>query len=758
MAVEVNDLDPDEDGNAPPDPSDQDLIREALDNWDDTNAREEKMRAEYNRCQRFLALDQWPENAATDRGSQPTLTMDQLNPIVAQIVNDWRRNRLGIKIAPADQAGDEGTALMISGRIKNIEYLSRAHVAYDQAFDNMVGGNRGFIGAITKRLPGSMKQELAIRYWPDSNCIYFDPYAKEVDNSDVNVVDVRDQMSVKSFIARFGPGHDTDFSGWGSDFTNWVAADGKGAVVAEHWKLILKPRKIQLLNKPIRIIRDGQPLETDTVWSNEWKPRQYQGVSVVVQDGIRQEDDDPERKVMQYIMTAKEILDRTRWLGSVIPIVPMWGRERWVKGVRYLFGAISGVLDAQVSLNFAESLVAGELGTTSHTEWIGAVGQFKSQWQAWQASNVKRFNTLEYDLITVGDKMAPPPQRQNHEPQIMAAVTAAQRQQENIRLGTGMNKSSLGIGDSKAVSGIAKKTEIAEGDNATFNYPDNGSRALDTLGNICVEVDGKLHSGPELLQIMTPDDKQQTVLVNAKMGDPGMPKDQKQEYWLNRGKYQVRVGASPSHQTMREERQQFLTEIYTESSDQAKSIILPKMVAGMDFEGARELADELTPPELRKGPDGEPPMPPEAAQKLQQATQENQILKDELQKLTFEKAAKTQELEARKEMNAENNLTKLEIAEQSTRLGFLEQELQTIKHQLELKAGMAAQEHAGAMATMDQDHQRTMQEGAQGHQQQLQAGQQGYDAQQAQLQREAQAQSEAQAREDALRQQNQGAE
>src|SRR5262245_33482268 len=94
---------------------------------------ESDIRDERKRCAAFLALDQWDETMRTQRGNRPTLTIDQLRKYKKQVVNDWRRNRLGIKISPADALGSKEMAELIEGDIRQSEYISKAHIAYDWA-------------------------------------------------------------------------------------------------------------------------------------------------------------------------------------------------------------------------------------------------------------------------------------------------------------------------------------------------------------------------------------------------------------------------------------------------------------------------------------------------------------------------------------------------------------------------------------------------------------------------------------------------
>lgn len=732
-----------------PELSDADILNQARKEFAIADKAESEIREEYNRCMRFVALDQYPPTgpASADQRTAaglPSLVVDNLGPICDQIINDWIRNRMGIIIGPGDAVATEATAKILSGYVRNVEYLSRGRLHYDQAFKNMVRGNRGVIGVLTRRKPGTFKQELYIRGFKDSNAVYFDPFAKEIDLTDMDFAFVRDIRGQTEF-KHLHPGDEieTDFADWGEDFSDWVRDDG--VIVAEYWKVIVKMRKIQQLTKAIRITRGNRIISTDVVYKDEYKklPRGVEVATDPADGGKPMEDEEPQRKVMQYEITGRNILSRTEWLGSVIPLVPMIGREIIVEGKKKIFSAISRALDPQCQLNYAESGIAEELGTTVRAPYIGALGQFKTMSAAWKVANLQRFPFLEYDMVGVGDKLAPPPTRQAHEPQIQALALASDRAQNNIRMTTGMNKSTLGIEDYKARSGRAINALKSEGDNSTFDLPAAGSSALEVIGCIIVDVAPKIIGAAELIQILNDEEKQETVLVNAPVDHPSMPKGQDVAHLLDQGEYKVRVSAAPSHQTMREETQAILTDLFQELPEPQKVMIAAPLVREMNFNGKDGIAERLELPQYKKPADGSPAIPPEAQAVIQQGQQLVQAAQQHIQVLERERDAKVLDLENKKDIAAMNNETQLAIARiaQETKTGItaFETEIETIRHMLDtITAHMQMGQDAASQAAAQQ-HEATMQQNAQQHQQGLQESAQQASADQATQAQQAQA-------------------
>lgn len=649
------------DDQAPEDsshPDDVTLLSQAREEFKAIDLREKHIREEYDRCTSFLALQHWSESAAAARGTSiPSLTVDHLGPIVAQVKNDWIRNKVAIDIAPADEIASEETAEVLEGWVRNVQYLSQGQTHFDTAFGNMCGGNRGYVGVLMERLPGTRRMQAVIRGFPDSQAVYMG-FFKRPDQMDLDHAFYRDSMSTSEFKRQWPDAAETDFTEWGADFSDWYAKDMVS--VAEYWKLRYKPRKIHFLQRAIRFQRDGKPIESDTIYSDELRqvPQMPQGFIV-------QSDDEPKREVWQYVITGKEVLQRTLWPGKIIPIVPMWGRTVVLKGKTYLFSVISASLDSQRMVDYAESGVAEQMASTVHTPYIGATGTFKSRWQDWQKSAVKRFPFLEYDIVPLpGGGFAPPPSRQPTEPEIGAYLAASDHAAQNVRLTSGINKSSLGIDDSQAKSGIAKKLDVAEGDNSTYDFHASGARALEVVGNILVDIAPKLVTDGEIVQILDDQDKQKSVLVGADVANaPNAPKGQDVSHFLDRGEYRVRVSAAPSHQTMREETQSKLAELYAELPPGQKEALTAPFIRSLDINGKDELAERVELPQFQKPKDDQPAIPPEVQQLIQHGQQVKQELEAEVARLTQERDTKLLDLETKKQIAAMNNETQLAIAE-----------------------------------------------------------------------------------------------
>src|SRR5438876_3872103 len=687
--------------------TDQDIIREAQDNLTLSSLYEKEIRAESTRCMKFLALEQWEQSDLDARAGRISVAIDQIGQYLDQTLNDWRRNRLGIKVSPADSAADEETARIIDGLIRQVEYQSKAHIAYDHAFECMAGGNRGFCQITTRRRPGTFKQDIRILKIPNPDSVYDDPFYTELDTSDRTFCIKTEVMSRKTFKKRFPKAAIVDFSSASQLAPSWFP-DAESLIVAEYWRVEERMRRIQLLTKPIAIIRNNRAQVTDTVYDDEYEELP-EGVEIARNsDGELMEDEDAERIVYCYLLNGAEVLEKTRWLGQFIPIIPWYGKEIWYEGKKKLFSLISRSLDAQKGNNYAYSSLFERLGQQIRTPVMGYVGQFKTQRQAWMDAATKPVAFLEVDPLAIGDHPAPFPARADFDPRIDQTVLATSVIKDATRGTMGINTSILGQDTGKAKSGVAIKELGKEGDNATYTYPDNGGRAVELCGTMILDLIPHIYDEAEIIHIR---DEQQKVLAIAinqdiqQMQNP--PEGQQQNHFLTEGKYQVNVSAAPSHESLRKEGEEMIQTFIDLMDPQMRQKAIPVALRLSDKFGAHELADAMDPPKKKFNAQ-------QAAQQMQKMGQMVQMLTKEVHALSEEREAKTLELASQEKQTAIRVLGQIRVAEISASKDLDKAAADRDASQLEQimtqahEVGMQAEQMAGQQQTQEsqQAHER----------------------------------------------------
>lgn len=559
---------------------------------------ESAIREESKKCNAFLSLDQWDEKVKTARGARPTLVIDQLGQFVDQVVNDIRRNRVGVKVSPADGPADKETAQLLDGWIRQCEYQSKAPIAYDWSAECMVGLNRGFLKVTTRRRKGTFKQDPWIMKIANPDCVYMDPFCQESDYSDQRRTLIVDRLSHSAFRQQYPKATITDFAGYYDQVDGWITADA--ITVGEFWFVEESPRKIQRLTKTIAVVRAGKTLETDTVYDNEYEDLP-EGVEVSTNsDGSLNEDDEPLRKVWQYMLNSAEVLEKTLWPGQYIPLVPMLAKERYYEGKKRLFSLISRSLDSQQLFNYAQSSMAERLSLFPKNPVIGLTGQFKTDEKEWAAMNSTLFPYLNYDPVRLEDSSVhiTPPQRTDFDPRLDQHALVSQQQQQNIKSTMGLYGTSLGDHEGKVRSGAAERALQQEGNNATFDFVGNYGRAIEFVGKILVDLAPKILSQPDIIQIRDSQDQVIQRAINQPIAQmKNAPEGQDRDFSITDGQYAVTVSAAPSHESLRAEGAEMSMEMFKVLPPEEQVKIAPTMLRLQAWYGATELADKLDPPQ-----------------------------------------------------------------------------------------------------------------------------------------------------------------
>jgi hypothetical protein len=573
---------------------DSDILKEAQEAFTECQERESHNHISYVKDVRFARLEeQWPTNDSiadptiiadgTTRsvndtfGDDARLTINKLAPIIRQVVNDARRNKPAISVRPQDSFADPETAEIMSGLIRNIESASDADVAYDTAVDNAVSGGFGYFRINTKyACDDNWEQDIVIERVIDPLTVHGDPYSTAADSSDWNVSFVTDRMPLDTFEKKYKGAQATGFE-LGNFPAEWV--DGDEITVAEYWTRSEVRRKIVQLSDGRTISMDELKKEAENLYAAGIEP-------------IGQPRDVMSYEVRQRILTGVEVVETVKWAGKYIPIVPVYGDEIVLKGKRYFRSMIHSAIDAQRMYNYWASKTTAVVALAPRTPYIGRKGAFNGD-DNWERVNDSSIPYLEYD----GPEA---PQRQP-----FAGVPTGMMQEmmtaaEHIKAVTGMYDASLGA-RSNEISGVAIKARQQQGDNNSFHFIDNLSRAIRCGGRILLDLIPKVYNTERVVRILGEDEKERTVPLKQQvpvMDENGRPKVDGQGqaisriYDLGAGKYDLVVKAGPSFGTMREEARAEIVEVIR-SAPESASILGPMYLRNSDWPGADEAAAKL---------------------------------------------------------------------------------------------------------------------------------------------------------------------
>jgi hypothetical protein len=649
--------------------TDKDLLKDAQEQFKRAEEAEADNRKMALDDLKFARLgEQWPETVRRQREleGRPCLTINRMPSFIRQVVNDSRQNKPSIRYVPVED-GDEDTAEVMNGLIRNIEYTSNADIAYDTAIEFAVSCGMGYIRVDTDySYDDSFSQDIKILQVPNVFSVYGDPDSTSADGSDWKTAFVTDILKEEDFKRRYPDAAISSVDG--EDSLDWFGDDW--VRIAEWWTKKEVPAQLLKLANGIILLEDTYLQQKDMY--------DMLGLQVIGQR------DTTTCKIKQRIISGSDILEENDWAGKYIPIVPVYGDEVNVEGKRHFLSLIRHAKDAQQMFNYWRTASTELVALAPKAPFIGPVGAFDTDANKWATANTETHPYLEFD----GDF---PPERQPFSGVPAGALQEAMNASDDMKSIMGIYDASLGA-RSNETSGRAIMARQREGDVSTFHFIDNLSRSIRQVGRICGDLIPKIYNEERVIRVLGEDGASKQVKINGEYQD----EDGKVlMHDLSAGKYDLIVKSGPSFTSRREEAATQMMELIR-SFPAAAPVVGDLIAQNLDWPGADEIAERLKamlPPQIQNQQE----IPPEVqqmmqqgqeqmqqmGQELQQLQQENQQLKQQVQSKQADTALKGQELQQDGEIQA------AEIQLKQRELAIKEREMSLKEKQLEMEAWQA---------------------------------------------------------------------
>lgn len=594
---------------------------------------------------KFLCGDQWDSiEAQKRRNKRLMLTTDMLNAPVDQVVNSIRQNKPGPQVSPVSDA-DQDAAEVMNGLLRHIDYENNAWTAIDTAMENATGGNFGCWGVdLEYRNDRSFARKLKVREIPNANeTVFFDPAAIKKDRLDADFAFevmvltpdkykryfadskyVRENKGSGSFVRSI-----TDFFATFGDksLMNWTTEDG--IQVVKYWRIESEPDRLRYYSNGV----------------SYWDSERDKIPADITEDKTVNPRDIEHRKLRCYVSNGAEILKSYDWPIDVIPLFPVYGRERWSEGKRLLFSMIQLAKQAQQAFNFAFTGACEVLSLSTKAPWIGLLGQFKSKMAQWQKANVEPQAYLEYDEVVLGNNQTHvvPPQRNVQEPPIQAFLAFCNLCVNAIQRATSVFDPSLGKQKSDQ-SGRAIQELQEQSNEGNFHWADNLTITLTSYYKSNMRLVQAEYDSAQVAMILKPDMKStEEVYINQEFTAGIKPdgSEIRKNHRIADGEFSLVVAIGPKFDDQREADiakidtlvQHLPPELFAQCAD----IIVKLQDLGPM---GKELADRITPSQYRNPQD-----PAAAAQQLGQMAQQNKSLLALVQKLQFQLSSKQPQLD-----------------------------------------------------------------------------------------------------------------
>ncbi len=467
----------------------QNIHAEALKSFEaaENSVREEREQCVQDRRFYSIAGAQWEGALGDEFENKPKFEVNKIHLSVIRIFNEYRNNRISVTFVPKDGTKNDDLSETCAALYRADEQASTAEEAYDNAFEEAVGG--GF-GAWRLRTcyeddedDEDDRQRIAIEpiYDADSS-VFFDANSKRYDKSDARHCFVITPYSKDAYEAEFGEEAPTSWVSSSMHSTyDWITPDV--VKVAEYYVVEEKKEKIAIYEglDGSELRKSELDFEQDETLSDVLQATGYKKVG---------EKKVKRRKIRKYILNGVKVLEDCGYLvGKHIPIIPVYGKRWVVDGIERCMGHVRLSKDAQRLKNMQLSKIGEIAALGSVSKPIFTPAQVVGHEARWSTDNVKKYPYLLINALedANGNPTAIGPAAYTKSPEIPAAMAALLQITEqdmqdllgNQQAGEQLQPNISG----KAVELIQNKLDMQ-----TYIYMSNMSKSIKRCGEIWLSM------------------------------------------------------------------------------------------------------------------------------------------------------------------------------------------------------------------------------------------------------------------------------
>lgn len=554
--------------------------------------RNERLQCLQDRRFYSVAGAQWEGPWGDQFENRLKFEFNKVHLAVIRIISEYRNNRVTASFIPKDGSTNAPMADVCAGLYRADERDSGAQEAYDNAFEEAVGGGFGAwrLRACYEDEDDDENDHQTVRIEPifdaDSS-VFFDLDAKRQDKSDAKRCFVISSMTHAAFREEFG--HDP--ASWPKSVQqrqfDWLTPDV--VYVAEYYR-------VEEVSELVHIYRglDDQEIRVPDAELKEDENKaatlQATGFREVRQKKIKR------RRVHKYILSGQKVEeDEGLIAGKHIPIVPVYGKRWFVDNVERCMGHVRLAKDAQRLENSLLSWLS-ELASRFDTEKpILTPEQIMGHATMWAQDNVKRYPYLllnqQYDASGNPIPGSAAPLAYTKAPQVppvMAALIQIASQALDDLLGAQQ------AGEQMQPNLSGKAVELIQNrlDMQSFIYMDNLALAVKRSGEIWLSIKRDVTPEQERqMKTVSTDGEVDSVTVNQPSFDPET-NEQMLANDMDDANFDCWADVGPSSSSRRSAAVRALTgmaSITTDDNDRA--VLTAVSMMNMEGEGLQEVRD-----------------------------------------------------------------------------------------------------------------------------------------------------------------------
>lgn len=542
--------------------------------------RDERKQCLQDRRFYSIAGAQWEGPLELQFANKPKFEVNKIHLSVIRIINEYRNNRITVDFVSKDGTENDKLADACDGLYRADEQDSGAEEAYDNAFEEAVGGGFGAWRLRAKyedeEDPEDDRQRICIEPIFDADSsVFFDLDAKRQDKGDAKHCFVITAMSHHAYTEEYGD----DPASWPKDIHqtefDWCTPDV--VYVAEYY-CVEKVKDMARIWQDI----DGE----ETIYYSEDFKDDIELEDMLIAVGSKEVRTKPIKriKIHKYIMSGGKVVDDCGYLpGKCIPIVPMYGKRWFVDNIERCMGHVRLAKDVQRLKNMQLSKL-GEISALSSIEKpIFMAEQMAGHQVMWAEDNLKNYPYLLINGITDANGQLVPADALGYtrSPQIPAAM-AALLQITETDMQDLLGNQQAGEQLQPNVSGKAMELIQTRLDMQTFIYMSNMAKAVKRSGEIWLSMAKEIlvEDGRKMKSVSSDGKTGSIELRKPIMSEAG----QELENDLSSAKFDVAVDVGPSSSSKRAATVRSLMGLMSITTDPETLQVLSAM-AMMNMEG-----------------------------------------------------------------------------------------------------------------------------------------------------------------------------
>lgn len=528
-----------------------------------------------------IAGAQWEGPLKQQFENRPRLEVNKVALSVMRIINEYRANRVTVDYVPKDGREADKLADLCDGLYRADEQDSVADEAYDNAFEEAVGGGMG-----AWRLRSVLEDELdpendhqRIRIEPifdADTSVFFDLDAKRQDKSDARYCFVVSSMTPEEYEEQF----EDQPASWPKQiyetYFDWSSPDV--VYVAEYYRIEERAETLRVF----RLLDNSEQSYTRAEFDEDENLEQMLDSTGAVELPSKRRKT---RRVHKYLFSGGRVLEDFGLVaGPNIPIIVTYGKRWFVDNIERCMGHVRLAKDAQRIANMQRSKLAEISALSSVEKPLFDPEQVAGHQWMWEQDNLRNFPYLLLNRLTNIDGSTQPagPLGYTRPPQVPPALAAliqiAEQDMRDVLGGAEGGDQVRANVSAEAIGMVQQRLDMQ-----TFIYVSNFAKAMKRCGEVWLGMAREVYveEGRSMKTVSPEGGATAVELLKPTIGETGGVELQND---LSRARFDVSVTVGPSSQSKRNAMVRALTPLIAVTADPATKAVL-ESIAIMNIEG-----------------------------------------------------------------------------------------------------------------------------------------------------------------------------